>query len=110
MSRAEWCSPILLRVAGAGRIEGWFKKFLGFGILTALHIVVVVEFNYRMMIIIVRDSRMQDFEGNLDDSTAYLWPVTEVVSTEIISKLYSSSLAVDGAGNVHIAWYDNTNF
>ena len=44
-----------------------------------------------------------------DDSTS-TWTTTEVVSTESTSVSYRPSLAVDSAGNVHIAWQDFTNY
>ncbi|MHA1551492.1 MAG: hypothetical protein ACTSQC_06070 [Candidatus Heimdallarchaeaceae archaeon] len=38
------------------------------------------------------------------------WTTTEVVSTESTATSYDPSLAVDAAGNVHIAWYDFTDY
>ncbi len=38
------------------------------------------------------------------------WTTTEVVSTESTSTSYLPSLAVDTAGNIHIAWYDFTDY
>ncbi len=38
------------------------------------------------------------------------WTATEVVSTESTSYSYDPSLAVDSAGNVHIAWRDGTDY
>ena len=38
------------------------------------------------------------------------WTITEVVSTQSTSGSYSSTIAVDGSGNVHIAWEDDTNY
>ncbi len=37
------------------------------------------------------------------------WTVTEVISAQSTSYAYRPSIAVDGLGNVHIAWYDLTN-
>ena len=39
-----------------------------------------------------------------------IWTTTEVVSTESSSISYDSSIAVDGAGNAHVAWCDNTDY
>jgi hypothetical protein len=49
---------------------------------------------------------------NIDsfDSSAWNWTITEVVSTESTSTSYSPSLAVDSLGNVHIAWFDFTDY
>ncbi len=45
------------------------------------------------------------------DATTSAWTTTEVVSTEsAIPHSYHPSLAVDAAGNVHIAWEDLTNY
>jgi len=38
------------------------------------------------------------------------WTNTEVVSTESTGDSFHPSLAVDSAGNIHIAWYDLTNY
>jgi multiple sugar transport system substrate-binding protein len=38
------------------------------------------------------------------------WTATEVVSTESTSDSHYPSLAVDSSGNVHIAWYDGTDY
>ena len=38
------------------------------------------------------------------------WSTTEVVSTESTSDSYNPSLAVDSAGNVHVVWFDPTNY
>ncbi|MHA1219824.1 MAG: hypothetical protein ACTSO5_14260 [Candidatus Heimdallarchaeaceae archaeon] len=40
------------------------------------------------------------------DASTSSWATTEVVSTESTSDSVFPSLAVDSAGNVHIAWYD----
>ena len=44
-----------------------------------------------------------------DDSTS-AWTTTEVVSTESTGHSYNPSLAVDDEGDVHIAWYDYTDY
>ncbi len=44
------------------------------------------------------------------DFVSSSWTITEVVSTESTQNSASPSLAVDPAGNVHIAWYDMTNY
>jgi len=38
------------------------------------------------------------------------WTATEVVSTESTGNSFFPSLAVDLAGNVHIAWHDATDY
>ena len=49
------------------------------------------------------------FYKHWNASTA-TWNTTAVVSTESTAKSYSPTIAVDGSGNVHIAWYDETNY
>ena len=44
------------------------------------------------------------------DTSTSSWTTTEVVSTESTSDSWDSSLAVDAAGNVHIAWLDDTDY
>ena len=44
------------------------------------------------------------------NATSGAWSITEVVSTESTLDSYYHSLAVDGAGNVHVAWDDPTNY
>ena len=44
------------------------------------------------------------------DPSSSSWTTTEIVSTESTADSYSPSLAVDTAGNVHIAWYDYSNY
>jgi ribosomal protein L31 len=44
------------------------------------------------------------------DASTSSWTTTEVVSTESTSSSYEPSLAVDTTGNVHIAWYDWTDY
>jgi len=44
------------------------------------------------------------------NSTTATWNTTEVVSTESTGYSWSPTIAVDGSGNVHIAWYDQTNY
>ena len=38
------------------------------------------------------------------------WTTTEVVSTESNGDSRDTSLAVDSAGNVHVAWHDHTDY
>ncbi|MFX1393805.1 MAG: hypothetical protein ACFFAH_09550 [Promethearchaeota archaeon] len=38
------------------------------------------------------------------------WTTTEVVSTESTGLSWISSIAVDGSGNAHVVWYDNTTY
>ena len=38
------------------------------------------------------------------------WTTTEVVSTESIGNSWYPSITVDGAGNAHVAWFDDTDY
>jgi uncharacterized protein YycO len=40
------------------------------------------------------------------NATSSTWTTTEVISTESTGTSMGTSMAVDGAGNVHVAWYD----
>ena len=51
----------------------------------------------------------KDFSINLKTS-AKGWTTTEVVSTESMNNSYAPSIAVDGTGNVHVAWHERTNY
>ena len=44
------------------------------------------------------------------DAVSSTWTNTEVVSAESTSPSQLPTIAVDGAGNVHMAWNDNTNY
>ena len=44
------------------------------------------------------------------DFSTWRETLTEVVSTESTSGSYNPSLAVDSTGNIHIAWWDYTNY
>jgi len=44
------------------------------------------------------------------DASTSSWTTTEVVSTESTGYSFHPSLAIDGAGNMHIAWHDETNY
>ncbi len=44
------------------------------------------------------------------DVSTSLWSTTEVVSTESTGNSWYSSLATDSAGNIHIAWRDETDY
>ena len=44
------------------------------------------------------------------DASTESWTPTEVVSTESTNDSYYPSIAVDSAGNVHITWYDLTDY
>ncbi|MBD3229213.1 MAG: hypothetical protein GF329_13605, partial [Candidatus Lokiarchaeota archaeon] len=43
------------------------------------------------------------------NATTGLWSVNEIISIDCSSYTYYPSIAVDGLGNVHIVWYDQTN-
>ena len=47
---------------------------------------------------------------NSFDSTIWMWNTTEVVSTESTDASSWPSIAVDSAGNIHVAWYDDTDY
>ena len=44
------------------------------------------------------------------NATSNTWTTTEVVSTESTDISYRSTIAVDGAGNAHVAWHDLTDY
>ncbi|MCG3256617.1 MAG: hypothetical protein KAU62_11045 [Candidatus Heimdallarchaeota archaeon] len=44
------------------------------------------------------------------DASSSSWTLTEVVSTESTSRSYPPSLAVDSAGNVLIAWHEQSSY
>ncbi|MHA1218621.1 MAG: hypothetical protein ACTSO5_08060 [Candidatus Heimdallarchaeaceae archaeon] len=44
------------------------------------------------------------------NTSTSIWTTTEVVSTESTGDSYDTSLAVDTLGNIHIAWYDLTDY
>lgn len=43
------------------------------------------------------------------NSTTGLWSETELISNESYGNAYEPSIAVDGLGNIHIAWHDTSN-
>ncbi len=45
-----------------------------------------------------------------NDEFVLIWNPTEVISTESTDYSYRPSLAVDYLGNVHVAWYDHSNY
>ena len=50
------------------------------------------------------------FNTDSFDRSTWKWSITEVVSTESTSESNARSLATDAAGNVHIAWFDWTDY
>ena len=44
------------------------------------------------------------------NATSSTWTTTEVVSTESTDRSESPTIAVDGVGNIHVAWQDWTNY
>jgi len=51
-----------------------------------------------------------DIFYKLWDATSSTWTKTEVVSTESTGSSGLPTIAVDGTGNVHLVWQDNTNY
>ncbi len=56
------------------------------------------------------EEKNSHYNINSFDRTTWKWSITEVVSTESTDYSGSSSLAVDNAGNIHIAWQDTTDY
>ena len=52
----------------------------------------------------------RDIFYNFWNVTSGSWNVTGVVSTESTGDSYNPALAVDGSGNVHVTWYDYTDY
>ncbi|KKN23103.1 hypothetical protein LCGC14_0908350, partial [marine sediment metagenome] len=44
------------------------------------------------------------------NATTGIWTTTEVVSTESMSESNWPTIALGGAGNIHVAWMDDTNY
>jgi hypothetical protein len=44
------------------------------------------------------------------NTTSLSWSITEVVSTESTLDAFSPILAIDGQDNVHVVWWDSTNY
>ena len=61
---------------------------------------------------LLKDNIVEDLEGFSEELkiSAWGWTSTEVVSTESTSVSFDPTIAVDGSGNVHIAWRDSTNY
>jgi len=51
-----------------------------------------------------------DIFYKLRNTTSNTWTTTEVVSTESTAGSGEPSIAVDNNGNVHVVWYDHTNY
>jgi len=51
-----------------------------------------------------------DIFYKLRNTTSNTWTTTEVVSTESTTGSGEPSIAVDNNGNVHVVWYDHTNY
>ncbi|MHA1552334.1 MAG: hypothetical protein ACTSQC_10370 [Candidatus Heimdallarchaeaceae archaeon] len=51
-----------------------------------------------------------DIFYKLWDATSSTWGTTVVVSTESTNDVYTSSLAIDSSDNLHVVWYDYTNY
>jgi hypothetical protein len=52
----------------------------------------------------------EDIFYKLWNATSSTWTMTKVVSTESTGNSLDPSIVVDGAGNIHVAWYDYTNY
>jgi len=61
---------------------------------------------------LLKDHVVEDLESFSEELkiSAWNWTTTEVVSTESADNSFFPSIAVDRSGNVHIAWYDYTNY
>ncbi len=59
---------------------------------------------------LLEEKQNYSYKTNSSDDFAWKWNLTEVVSTESTSTSQDPSLAVDSIGNVHLAWYDWTNY
>jgi len=68
------------------------------------HIVWVDDTNYN------GSGTDQDIFYKRWNATSSTWTITEVVSTESTSYSSRPTIAVDGVGNAHVAWQDDTNY
>ncbi|MBY9019123.1 MAG: hypothetical protein KGD66_09870, partial [Candidatus Lokiarchaeota archaeon] len=61
---------------------------------------------------LIKDSVVEDLESFSEELkiSTWNWTTTEIVSTESTSYSLDPTIAVDGSGNVHIAWYDGGQY
>ncbi len=61
---------------------------------------------------LLKDHVVEDLESFSEELkiSAWNWTTIEVVSTESTDNSFFPSIAVDRSGNVHIAWYDYTDY
>ncbi len=61
---------------------------------------------------LLKDSVVEDLERFSEELkiSAFGWTTSEVVSTESTEWSGVPTIATDGSGNVHIAWWDSTNY
>ncbi len=61
---------------------------------------------------LLKDNVVEDLESFSEELkiSAWAWTTTEVVSTESTDDSRSPTIVVDGSGNVHIAWRDETDY
>jgi hypothetical protein len=85
-------------------------------LVIVIAILYALVFAYGMLSIINTDSNViekteknsENIATNLETSS-YEWFVTEYVSNESTGNSYRPSLAIDGLGNIHVAWHDVTD-
>ncbi len=83
------------------------KLCIGVSIIIGLLLNTSITVNINSQAAIEEDSQRASI--NTDYST-WKWTVAEVVSTESTADSGFSSLVVDSKGNVHVAWYDSTDY
>ncbi|MCE7748736.1 MAG: hypothetical protein GPJ51_10075 [Candidatus Heimdallarchaeota archaeon] len=85
------------------------KKIRKIGLPVLLIFLIVTIMISKDMIASIESSKVQNI--NTESSyTETMWLTTEVISTESNGLSGRSSIAVDSNGNVHVAWYDYTNY
>ncbi len=58
----------------------------------------------------LQNTNEDQFRIDSSDIDPWYWSTTEIVSTESIGSSVESSIATDSAGNVHLAWQDNSDY
>ncbi len=61
---------------------------------------------------LLKDNVVENLESFSEELkiSAWGWTTTEVVSTESTGNSYYPTIALDGSGNVHLAWNDHTDY